>query len=124
MARTGAGPAAAAKVAFQYKRAGTTTWKPQSTVTAAKSLTWASSTSKALTSHVRAVLRGAVPATLDQPKSYPQAVDGSGARPARTGAGAESGRARPRHAAVVAGALAGLSFAYGAYLVVLADTPW
>ncbi|MET8080463.1 hypothetical protein [Streptomyces sp. NPDC005303] len=32
-------------------------------------------------------------------------------------------RARPWHAAVVAGALAGLSFAYGAYPVVIADTP-
>lgn len=32
-------------------------------------------------------------------------------------------RARPWHAVVVTGALAGLSFAYGAYLVVLADTP-
>lgn len=32
-------------------------------------------------------------------------------------------RARPWHAAVMAGALAGLSFGYGAYLVVLADTP-
>lgn len=32
-------------------------------------------------------------------------------------------RARPWHAAVVAGALAGLSFAYGAYLVVIAHTP-
>ncbi|MGI5377006.1 hypothetical protein ACQEV2_22700 [Streptomyces sp. CA-251387] len=32
-------------------------------------------------------------------------------------------RARPWHAAVVAGALAGLSLAYGAYLVVIADTP-
>ncbi|GGL89996.1 membrane protein [Streptomyces fumigatiscleroticus] len=32
-------------------------------------------------------------------------------------------RARPWHATVVAGALAGLSFTYGAYLVVLADTP-
>jgi hypothetical protein len=32
-------------------------------------------------------------------------------------------KARPWHAAVVAGALAGLSFAYGAYLVVLARTP-
>lgn len=32
-------------------------------------------------------------------------------------------RARPRHAAVVAGALAGLSCGYGAYLVVIADTP-
>ncbi|GAA4993982.1 hypothetical protein [Streptomyces siamensis] len=32
-------------------------------------------------------------------------------------------RARPWHATVVVGALAGLSFAYGAYLVVLAHTP-
>ncbi|MFD3836018.1 hypothetical protein ACFWWC_07115 [Streptomyces sp. NPDC058642] len=32
-------------------------------------------------------------------------------------------RARPWHAAVLACALAGLSFGYGAYLVVLADTP-
>nr|WP_107056004.1 hypothetical protein [Streptomyces griseus] len=32
-------------------------------------------------------------------------------------------RARPWHATVVVAALAGLSFAYGAYLVVLADTP-
>jgi hypothetical protein len=32
-------------------------------------------------------------------------------------------RARPRHATVVVGALAGLSFAYGAYLVVIANTP-
>ncbi|MBD0838671.1 glycosyltransferase family 39 protein [Streptomyces sp. TRM68416] len=32
-------------------------------------------------------------------------------------------RARPWHATVVVGALAGLSFAYGAYLVVVADTP-
>ncbi|MDN3026473.1 mannosyltransferase family protein [Streptomyces sp. S.PB5] len=32
-------------------------------------------------------------------------------------------RARPWHAALVAGALAGLSFGYGAYLVVVADTP-
>ncbi|MEU6373479.1 mannosyltransferase family protein [Streptomyces sp. NPDC046909] len=32
-------------------------------------------------------------------------------------------RARPWHAALVAGALAGLSCGYGAYLVVLADTP-
>ncbi|NUS28374.1 MAG: hypothetical protein HOV92_29700, partial [Streptomyces sp.] len=32
-------------------------------------------------------------------------------------------RARPWHAVAVTGALAGLSFAYGAYLVVLADTP-
>ncbi|MFE1286424.1 hypothetical protein [Streptomyces sp. NPDC058751] len=32
-------------------------------------------------------------------------------------------RARPWHATLVVGALAGLSFAYGAYLVVLANTP-
>jgi hypothetical protein len=32
-------------------------------------------------------------------------------------------RARPWHATVVVGALAGLSFAYGAYLVVVAHTP-
>ncbi|MFF9814366.1 hypothetical protein [Streptomyces sp. NPDC014006] len=32
-------------------------------------------------------------------------------------------KARPWHAAVVAGALAGLSFAYGAYLAVIARTP-
>ncbi|MFD7478469.1 hypothetical protein ACFV8Z_41830 [Streptomyces sp. NPDC059837] len=32
-------------------------------------------------------------------------------------------RARPWHAALVVGALAGLSFAYGAYLVVIAHTP-
>ncbi|MER5384010.1 glycosyltransferase family 39 protein [Streptomyces sp. NPDC002688] len=32
-------------------------------------------------------------------------------------------RARPWHATLVAGALAGLSFAYGAYLVVIAHTP-
>jgi hypothetical protein len=32
-------------------------------------------------------------------------------------------RARPRHATVVVGALAGLSFCYGAYLVVIANTP-
>ncbi|MFM9444869.1 hypothetical protein [Streptomyces acidiscabies] len=36
---------------------------------------------------------------------------------------ARATRARPWHAAVVVAALAGLSFAYGAYLVVLADTP-
>lgn len=36
---------------------------------------------------------------------------------------ARTTRARPWHAAVVVAALAGLSFAYGAYLVVLADTP-
>jgi hypothetical protein len=32
-------------------------------------------------------------------------------------------RARPWHATVVVGALAGLSFGYGAYLVVIAHTP-
>lgn len=32
-------------------------------------------------------------------------------------------RARPWHAVLVVGALAGLSFAYGAYLVVIAHTP-
>jgi len=32
-------------------------------------------------------------------------------------------RARPWHATLVVGALAGLSFAYGAYLVVIAHTP-
>ncbi|MFF9274616.1 hypothetical protein [Streptomyces griseosporeus] len=36
---------------------------------------------------------------------------------------ATTARARPWHATVVVGALAGLSFGYGAYLVVLADTP-
>ncbi|MHC5905527.1 hypothetical protein ACVNF4_16740 [Streptomyces sp. S6] len=36
---------------------------------------------------------------------------------------ARTARTRPWHAAVVVAALAGLSFAYGAYLVVLADTP-
>ncbi|PWG10252.1 hypothetical protein DF268_28355 [Streptomyces sp. V2] len=36
---------------------------------------------------------------------------------------ARTTRTRPWHAAVVVAALAGLSFAYGAYLVVLADTP-
>ncbi|WP_416970483.1 hypothetical protein [Streptomyces sp. 4F14] len=36
---------------------------------------------------------------------------------------ARAARARPWHAAVMVAALAGLSFAYGAYLVVLADTP-
>ncbi|PAZ13946.1 hypothetical protein CLM62_20900 [Streptomyces sp. SA15] len=39
------------------------------------------------------------------------------ARPARTA------RARPRHAAVLAGALAGLWFTYGACLVVIPDAP-
>lgn len=36
---------------------------------------------------------------------------------------ARTARARPRHATVVVGALAGLSFAYGAFLVVLNGTP-
>ncbi|WP_369248002.1 glycosyltransferase family 39 protein [Streptomyces sp. R41] len=36
---------------------------------------------------------------------------------------ARTARARPWHATVVVGALAGLSFAYGAYLVVIAHTP-
>ncbi|MFF4347412.1 hypothetical protein [Streptomyces sp. NPDC001530] len=36
---------------------------------------------------------------------------------------ARTARARPWHATLVVGALAGLSFAYGAYLVVLAHTP-
>nr|WP_221348589.1 mannosyltransferase family protein [Streptomyces sp. REN17] len=36
---------------------------------------------------------------------------------------ARTARARPWHATLVVGALAGLSFAYGAYLVVLADRP-
>ncbi|MFE7274144.1 hypothetical protein [Streptomyces sp. NPDC057623] len=36
---------------------------------------------------------------------------------------APTARARPRHSAVVAGALAGLSLAYGAYPVLIADTP-
>ena len=36
---------------------------------------------------------------------------------------ARTARARPWHATVVVGALAGLSFAYGAYLVVVAHTP-
>ncbi|MFI6659959.1 hypothetical protein ACIBL8_31000 [Streptomyces sp. NPDC050523] len=36
---------------------------------------------------------------------------------------ARTARARPRHATVVVGALAGLSFGYGAYLVVLAHMP-
>jgi hypothetical protein len=34
-----------------------------------------------------------------------------------------TGKARPWHATVVVAVLAGLSFAYGAYLVVLARTP-
>ncbi|NEA64464.1 hypothetical protein [Streptomyces sp. SID12488] len=77
--QTGAKAAAGAKVGFQYKRTGTTAWKTQATVTAdstgkasytttaryngtwravtaAKNPTWASSTSKALTAQVRAVL--------------------------------------------------------------------
>jgi hypothetical protein len=36
---------------------------------------------------------------------------------------ARTARARPWHATVVVGALAGLSFGYGAYLVVIANTP-
>lgn len=94
--QTGAKPAAGAKVAFQYKRAGTTTWKTQSSVTAdstgkasytttgryngawravtaAKNLTWASSTSKTLTAHVKAVLtvtRPAATAVHGKPVSY------------------------------------------------------
>ncbi|MFF3990519.1 hypothetical protein ACFY0B_38905 [Streptomyces sp. NPDC001797] len=96
VAQTGAGPAAGAKVAFQYKRAGTTTWKTQATVTAdstgkasytatakyngawravtaARNLTWTSSTSKTLTSHVKAVLKiskPAVKAVHGRPVSY------------------------------------------------------
>ncbi|MEW1833090.1 hypothetical protein [Streptomyces sp. NPDC088196] len=96
VAQTGAKPAAGAKVAFQYKRAGTTAWKTQATVTAdstgkasytttakyngawravtaAKNLTWASSTSKTLTSHVKAVLtvsRPAAKAVHGKPVSY------------------------------------------------------
>ncbi|MEU9452922.1 Ig-like domain-containing protein [Streptomyces sp. NPDC048277] len=85
VAQTGAQPAAGAKVGFQYKRAGTTTWKTRATVTAdstgkatytttaqyngawravtaAKNLTWASSTSKTLASHVKAVLTVSRPA--------------------------------------------------------------
>ncbi|MER7565338.1 hypothetical protein ACGFWE_27980 [Streptomyces sp. NPDC048523] len=94
--RTGAKPAAGAKVGFQYKRAGTTAWKTQATVTAdstgkasytttarsngawravtaPKNLTWAPSTSKPLTSRVRAVLtvnRPAVTAVHGKPASY------------------------------------------------------
>ncbi|GAA3840705.1 hypothetical protein GCM10023083_84920 [Streptomyces phyllanthi] len=34
-----------------------------------------------------------------------------------------TGRARPWHATVVVGALAGLSFAYGAFLPVFSGTP-
>ncbi|MFF7644225.1 hypothetical protein [Streptomyces canus] len=94
--QTGAKPAAGAKVAFQYKRAGTTTWKTQSTVTAdstgkasytttaryngawravtaARNLTWASSTSKTLTAHVKAVLTVTKPAATavhGKPVSY------------------------------------------------------
>ncbi|MER7183182.1 hypothetical protein ABT404_27545 [Streptomyces hyaluromycini] len=96
VAQTGAKPAAGAKVSFQYKRAGTTTWKTQATVTAdsagkasyattakyngawravtaAKNLTWTSSTSKTLTSHVKAVLtvsRPAATAVHGKPASY------------------------------------------------------
>ncbi|MFI1360684.1 hypothetical protein ACH4TV_45000 [Streptomyces sp. NPDC020898] len=96
VAQTGAKPAAGARVSFQYKRAGTTAWKTQVTVTAdstgkasyattaryngawravtaAKNLTWASSTSKTLTSRVRAVLTVSKPATTavhGKPVSY------------------------------------------------------
>ncbi|MFE7842985.1 hypothetical protein ACFU53_45065 [Streptomyces sp. NPDC057474] len=96
VAQTGAKPAAGAKVSFQYKRAGTTTWKTRATVTAdstgkasyptttkfngawravtaAKNLTWASSTSKTLTSHARAVLTVSKPTTTavhGKPVSY------------------------------------------------------
>lgn len=96
VAQTGAKPAAGAKVSFQYKRAGTTTWKTQDTVTAdstgkatytttakyngawravtaAKNLTWASSTSKPLTSQVKAVLTVSKPASTavhGKPVSY------------------------------------------------------
>jgi hypothetical protein len=94
--QTGAKPAAGAKVSFQYKRAGTTAWKTRATVTAdstgktsyattatyngawravtsAKNLTWASSTSKSLTSHVKAVLTVSKPAATvvhGRPASY------------------------------------------------------
>jgi hypothetical protein len=94
--RTGAKPAAGAQVTFQYKRAGTTTWKTGATVTAdstgkasytttaryngawravtaAKNLTWASSTSKTLTAHVKAVLTVTKPAATavhGKPVSY------------------------------------------------------
>lgn len=86
VSRSGGGPAAGAKVSFQYKQAGTTVWKTRATVTAdstgkasyattarsngawravtaAKNLTWTSSTSKTLTAHVRAVLTVSGPAT-------------------------------------------------------------
>ncbi|WP_105973017.1 hypothetical protein [Streptomyces geranii] len=94
--QTGAKAAAGAKVAFQYKRTGTTAWKTQATVTAdsagkatytataryngvwravtaEKSLTWASSTSPTLTSSVKAVLTVRKPATTavhGKPVSY------------------------------------------------------
>ncbi|MGW3653064.1 hypothetical protein [Streptomyces sp. NPDC000878] len=94
--QTGAKPAAGAKVAFQYKRTGTTAWKTQATVTAdstgkasytttakyngvwravtaAKNLAWTSSTSQTLTSLVRAVLTVSKPATTavhGKPVSY------------------------------------------------------
>lgn len=84
--QSGGKPAAGAKVGFQYKQAGTTTWKTRATVTAdstgkasyataaryngswravtaAKNLTWTSSTSKTLASHVKAVLTVSRPAT-------------------------------------------------------------
>ncbi|MEV7739798.1 hypothetical protein AB0O75_48615 [Streptomyces sp. NPDC088921] len=86
VSQTGAKPAPGAKVTFQYKRAGTTTWKTLATVTAdgtgkasfsttakyngswravtaAKNLAWATSTSKTVTSHVKAVL------TISNPKT-------------------------------------------------------
>ncbi|MFF4059355.1 hypothetical protein ACFYZ8_21795 [Streptomyces sp. NPDC001668] len=94
--RTGAKPAAGAKVSFQYRQAGTTVWKTRATVaadstgkasyattaryngtwravTAAKNLAWASSTSTTLTSHVKAVLTVSRPATTavhNKPVSY------------------------------------------------------
>ncbi|WP_405818477.1 hypothetical protein OG241_26315 [Streptomyces sp. NBC_01390] len=94
--QTGAKPAAGARVGFQYKRTGTTVWKTQATVTAdstgkasytttakyngvwravtaAKNLTWTSSTSQTLTSGVRAVLTVSRPATTavhGRPVSY------------------------------------------------------
>lgn len=84
--RSGGKPAAGAKVSFQYKQAGTTAWKTRATVTAdstgkasyaitarsngawravtaAKNLTWTSSTSTTLTAHVKAALTVSRPAT-------------------------------------------------------------
>ncbi|WP_020134429.1 hypothetical protein [Streptomyces sp. 351MFTsu5.1] len=86
VAQSGGKPAAGAKVSFQYKQAGTTTWKTRATLTAdgtgkasyvttaryngawravteARNLTWTSSTSKTFTSHVKAVLTVGTPAT-------------------------------------------------------------